>query len=298
MYVLSSLETARYCAEGKAIEWLTNSVFQDTTLEYRRSRAKLLISRSEIGLRRAICLRLERRHGPQWWSIAVPKATRDVAARASGRTISAVGVAPNLLEYTYLPHLKEIVLQNWDEFKDILRDPGQYGKAMDELNAIRRDEAHNRPITSSDIVRLEAIYGYLAGAATTVDPEAVPGYLVEYWRQRLSAIVEETSKAMPRMVEADRRDPQIVRRKFEWYVGALREGLVRIRSVLPPAGKEELQRELEGCWSGWLAAAEEMKAAADVDDMERVSSAAARHDQMRMQLRRFEEKLLLSELGH
>ena len=51
MYVLSSVDVARYCGEGKAIEWLTNSIFQDNTPEQRVARAKLLVSRIETGLR-------------------------------------------------------------------------------------------------------------------------------------------------------------------------------------------------------------------------------------------------------
>jgi hypothetical protein len=297
MYVLSSREVARYCGQGRAIEWLTNSVFQDNTPEHRAARAKLLISRIEIGLRSAIVSRLEHHYGTTWWATAVPKGVRDDVAKASRRALGGAATESQLIEYTYLVHLKDIVLQNWDEFKDMLADSGKYERAMDNLNGIRRDEAHNRPISPSQIKKLEGLYAYLAGAATAVDPGAVPGYLAENWRDRLSTIVNETSKAMPEMLDADRQDPALVRAKFDRYATALEDGLARVKTVVVPPSKEGLHSELEDHWAKLCRALDEMQAAADSKDTARLTTAAAEHEEMLGRLKTFAATYLMSELG-
>lgn len=297
MYVLSSVDVARFCGEGKAIEWLTNSIFQDNTPEHRVARAKLLVSRIETGLRNAICIRLETKHGTNWWATAAPKGVRNEVAKTSRAAVGASLSGSQLIQYTYLPHLKDLVLQNWDEFKDILADPGKYERAIGDLNAIRRDEAHNRPISVSQIEKLEGLYSYLAGAAATVDSSTVPGYLAENWRARLSTIVEETSKAMPEMLEADRRYPEIVRQKFELYASAIADGLARMKTVVVPPGKEDLQAELEGEWTELFEAVERMKGAADSNSSHDLGVAATQHNDALDRLKAFTAKYLMSELG-
>jgi hypothetical protein len=297
MYVLSSRETAHYCSQGRAIEWLKNSIFQDNTPEQRAARAKLLISRIEVGLRIAIAKRLEQRYGKTWWGTAVPKGIQNQGATATGRALGGAVTGSQLIEYTYLRHLKDIALQNWDEFKDILTDAGKFERAMDDLNGIRRDEAHNRPISQLQIAALEGLYAYLAGAATAVDPHAVPEYLVENWRDRLSTIINETSKAMPEMLDTDRQNPALVRAKFDSCATAFEDGLARLKSVVVPPGKEELHKELQDHWARVCKALGEMKAAADSGDTTRLEAAAAEHQETLGRLKAFAGTYLMSELG-
>jgi len=297
MYVLSSRETARYCGKGRAIEWLKNSIFQDNTPEQRAARAKLLISRIELGLRIAIAKRLEQCYGITWWGTAVPKGIQNEVAKASRKALGRAATGSQLIEYTYLRHLKDITLQNWDEFKDILTDAGRFERAMDDLNGIRRDEAHNRPISQAQIAALEDLYAYLAGAVTNVDPRAVPGYLVENWRDRLSAIVHETSEAMPDISDRDRQDPSLVRAKFDKYAETLKDGLARLKTVVVPPGKKSPHSELQDHWTTLCKALDEMRAAADSGDTHRLTAAAAEHDEMLGRLKAFAETYLMSEMG-
>lgn len=298
MYVLSSRETARYCGQGQAIEWLANSIFQDNTPEHRVARAKMLISRIETGLRTAVAKRLEQSHGIGWWGASVPKPIKDEVANTSKKALGATASGTQLIEYTYLRHLKEIVLQNWSEFDADFSDSSKFESAMNELNGIRRDESHNRPISDAQITALEGLYSYLAGAVVGVDPSAVPGYLIENWRDRLAAIVQETSEAMPDISDNDRQDGVLVREKFDRYAAALSDGLERLRTVVVPAGKEPLHSELQDHWTALCHALDEMQAAADSGDTQRLAAAASRHEQNLGHLKSFAATYLLSELGH
>ena len=213
--------------------------------------------------------------------------------KALGGTASGT----QLIEYTYLRHLKDIVLQNWIEFDAEFADAARFERAMDELNGIRRDESHNRPISDVQIATLEGLYSYLAGAVAGVEPNAVPGYLVENWRDRLGAIVQETSEAMPDISEWDRQDPALVRAKYDAYAAALNSGLERLKMVVIPAGKESLHLELQVHWTALCNALEEMRVAADSDDMWRAKAAAMRHERELGHLKTFAATYLLSELG-
>jgi len=297
MYVLSSRETARYCGQGRAIEWLQNSIFQDNTPEQRAARAKLLISRIEVGLRTAIAKRLEQRYGTTWWGTVVPKGIQNEVATASRRGLGRAAKGLQLIEYTYLRHLKDIALQNWDEFKDTLTDTSKFERVMDDLNGIRRDEAHNRPISQLQIAALEGMYAYLAGAVTDIDAHAVPGYLVENWRDRLSTIVHETTKAMPDILDKDRQDPSLVRAKFDEYATAFKDGLARLKTVVVPPGKEKLHSELQDYWTTLCKALDKMQAAADSGDAQRLTDAAAEHEEMQGRLKAFAGTYLMSEMG-
>lgn len=298
MYVLSSLEAAQFCCEGKAIEWLAHSVFQDNTPEHKCTRAKLLVSRIEVGLRRLISVRLEVRHGTNWWSAAVPRSIGNRAVEASKGVLTTGSSGAELIEYTYLLDLKEVILREWEQFRDIFGACARFEQAMKDLNSIRRYEAHNRPLSDSQIKQLEDLYSYLAGAMTRVDSETVPSFLIENWRQRLATIVQETSARIPEMMETDRRNPQLVRPKFDQYVAALEEGLTRIKTVVVPPGKQELHSQLEREWAELWNAVRRMQQAVDSGNSIEVAAAAVLHEQALGRLRHFTATYLMSELGH
>ena len=51
LWGVSSIEVAGFAGEGRAVEWLANSIFQDNTPTYRRSQADRIIGQIETGLR-------------------------------------------------------------------------------------------------------------------------------------------------------------------------------------------------------------------------------------------------------
>ena len=297
MYVLSSVEVARFCSEGRSIEWLTNSLFVENTPDYRRARANLLVFRIEIGLRRIITLRLDAAIGSNWWA-SIARSIRNSSDRAM-RQEAARGTATGTpIDYTFLLQLKDIVLAFWPELQDIFRDQGRFEQAMTDLNAIRRPEAHNRVISESQIKVLEGIYEQLSGAMVAVDSESVPSFLVENWRSRLAEIFHETAHHIPDIQEKDKAVPGLVRRKFDVYVKALNSALYRIRSVVVPPGKADIHSRIERTWTDLCLAAASIRELADQQDMAALTSASVTHERLYDELNALATEHLMCELGH
>ena len=63
---------------------------------------------------------------------------------------------------TYLLNLKSIITANWSDFLSIFSDRTLFESWINDLNAIRREEAHNRPITQAHVVSLQQIYPVVA----------------------------------------------------------------------------------------------------------------------------------------
>jgi len=187
MYVLSSVEVAGFIGAGRPIKWLTNSLIVVNTSDSRRSRAKLLISRLETGLRRLISIRLGAELGANWWT-SVPAQIQKSSARAMR------GAGPgDPIDFTYLPQLRTIVVGFWNSFQDVFANQPQFETTMDDLNEIRRTESHNREISNAQILSLDAIYEDLAGKMVGEEGTTVPEFLVENWRARLAEIVQQVS---------------------------------------------------------------------------------------------------------
>ncbi len=79
MYAISSRETAELMCEGKSIEWLQNTIFQDNSGDHRLAIAKRQISEIENALREIVCDVLGKFHGPLWWDNCVDNKTREDA---------------------------------------------------------------------------------------------------------------------------------------------------------------------------------------------------------------------------
>ena len=56
LWVVSSIEVAGFAGDGRAVDWLENSLFQDNTPAYRRSQADRTIGQIETGLRNCLTI--------------------------------------------------------------------------------------------------------------------------------------------------------------------------------------------------------------------------------------------------
>ncbi|MCP4353618.1 MAG: hypothetical protein GY795_49860, partial [Desulfobacterales bacterium] len=110
LYAISSREAAKYISEGKAIEWLKNSIFQDNSDDFRMSLAKSKISELENSLRKIICEVLSDNNGTNWWNICVESKIRKNAEKAfkNQRGVS-VSIGEELIYFTYLLQLRDII---------------------------------------------------------------------------------------------------------------------------------------------------------------------------------------------
>ena len=297
MYVVSSKESARFARNGQSVEWLTHSIFQDNTDENRLSQAKRMISRVEKGLRSIITHVLKDRDGSDWWN----NMNRQVKRRAENAYSNKYGVTTfpgggELIEYTYLPSLKEIVRHNWNGFKHLFQDMSDFTRDMDRLNFIRREESHNRAISPSLIVELEGIYRRLLGPIEQEVPGAVPHFLIENWRSELAKIFDDMSKNIVEITEEDKKDLTVVVEKFLRFRDLTSDLNHKLEGLTVPPTKEKLHSDFADIISGSVVALDRMISALKVADVKAIEDAGKDHQRWMEELNEFREEYLLSEI--
>jgi len=151
LYALSSKQAAKAIGNGQAIEWLKNTIFEDNSEDFRLQQTKRKISEIEHALRRLICNILSKKD-EYWWANCIRRKIRDSAENAfenqKGVTIS---LGDELIDFTYLLQLKTIIIDNWRDFSSIFSNKNTFENSIESLNVIRRNEAHNRTISHSEI---------------------------------------------------------------------------------------------------------------------------------------------------
>lgn len=190
MYAISSKESAALIGNGKAIDWLKSTLFQENTKDYRLAIAKRQISEIENALRKVIANRLSLKHGSDWFKICLGNKlfenVKGVYENQFGEKIEDGNV---LIEYTFVLQLKKIICTNWKDFSDLFASKTKFEKFIVELNKIRREEAHNREISVTDLERLTTIYEFILLGVTEKYPDVIPTFLIDNWKIQLKEIM-------------------------------------------------------------------------------------------------------------
>ena len=129
---------------------------RNDALEMARLYAVLHAFENEI--RHLVKETLEENVGPDWWNTAsIPNKIRD---KAEGRRKIALqdswleGVKDENLEYVDFGDLSQIIMANWDCFKDIIPNQSWLNQRMVELEKARNFVAHNRMLLPNEFQRL------------------------------------------------------------------------------------------------------------------------------------------------
>jgi len=294
MYAISSRDIAELMCEGKSIEWLKNTIFQDNSADHRLAIAKRQISEIENALREIVCSVLERSHGPLWWDNCVDNRTRGEAGslyRNQTGATSSDGSA--LISYTYLLKLKKIVTDNWSEFSSIFPDRTLFENWINDLNAIRREEAHNRPITHAHVANLQQIYNDILREIGQHYPDVVSTYLLENWRSRISAILGEysdkqSSRSVGRELGLAHNMDTVMK-----TISDLSDVETRLSSVPVPPDTIDLHNELIVLIQSLKSSFEEMIKCLKAGDISGVERAGQKNNDVNERIKLFTEKILL-----
>jgi hypothetical protein len=296
MYSFSSIMAAQYASKGQPIEWLNGSIFNDSTAGGGLQVAKNRIYQIENALRDIIDQVMSLASGPGWWNNLLPIRVRSGAEKAFRKKFGqAPPKARDLLNYTYLPNLKDVVLENWPLFGSIFTNRLSFENDMNELNDIRRDESHNRKIGQSSVSDLENIYTRLMGNISLYCQEIVPGYLLENWRSRVADAVENYKKLHPEITREDKENPQIVIDKFKQLIDLSAATRQVISSIVIPPGKNDISEELICIFTELHDALTAMLGHAKDGRIREMESAANRHQEVIRSMDDFAVKYLLEE---
>ncbi len=114
----------------------------------------------ENTLRNFIVERMSERHGLDWWAQSVPKKIKDDVERLktreeknkffSSRSDSEIG-------YTMMGNLGQIIINNWNDFSDIIPSQAWLTSRMDDLEMARNIVMHTGVLPQIEIERITSI---------------------------------------------------------------------------------------------------------------------------------------------
>ncbi len=240
MYAISSIQAADWISEGRAIEWLKNTLFEENTADHRMFLAKRQISWLENAIREVIAKICTKNFGKDWWD----KCISDDIRKKSPKDISKQNLSGReRLDHTYIIDLKKIITGQWSKFNPVFKTyENDFRATLDTLNSIRRNEAHNREISSDNIKKLNKIYSKLMESIGTTCPELVPQYLVENWRVSIAKVIEEYNQN-PVTINKGESFFNAINQAKE-MVKQLKDIELRLQSIIIPPSKNELHKEL------------------------------------------------------
>lgn len=190
LWILSSIEVARFAGDGRPVEWLANSLFQDNTPAYRRSQADRTIGQIETGLRELLdhhgLQRIGAAYPDQLWS---PSELSKIEGRANDEGRNSEN-ARTLLDYVFLPQLRDAIVDHHDWFEDgCLPDPEVFRESLEVLNEMRRKVAHHREISSDELRDCRAIARTCLEPIGGAHPHLIDDFLVDRWEDQAAQII-------------------------------------------------------------------------------------------------------------
>jgi len=112
----------------------------------------------ENHIRKFIEKKLTGKYGTNWWEKGVSSGLRkkvDERKQDESKFPWTVSSSKNNLEYLSFPDLTKILINQWEVFKDFLKDQSQIELRLKELDEIRNSIGHSRTLTNESITRLE-----------------------------------------------------------------------------------------------------------------------------------------------
>lgn len=115
----------------------------------------------ENSLRFLITNTLKRKHGNDWWDSKVPAAVRRNAEsrkNQEGRNRWHSRRGSHEIFYTDFGDLSSIIINNWDDFKEVFPSQRWIQARIEEIELSRNIIAHNNPLPKREIKRLELYF--------------------------------------------------------------------------------------------------------------------------------------------
>ena len=282
LWVVSSIETAKFAADGRPIEWLTNSLFQDNTPAYRRSQADRTIGQIETGLRELLnhygLQRIGADYPEQLWQ---PSELSKIKGRANAEGRDSDD-ARTLLDYVFLPQLRDAIVDHYDWFDDgCLPDPEVLKESLVALNEVRRKVAHHREISSDELRDCHAIARSCMTPIGGAHPHLIDDYLVDHWEDQAAQIfdgmraglnVEEPPPAGS-LPETQRR--RLVIDALSAQRLAVNEALSPLGRLVVPLSRQQIHDAAVAALAHWQAALDDLIATGSEQNLTLAKAEAA-----------------------
>ncbi len=149
--------------ESEAERSLLNETLDPFSVDLRNealqmTRLYALIYCFENSVRLLINERLRELHGASWWKNKVPKKIKDFAEsrqKDAQATSWLEGQKRDVLGFIEFGHLADLMIDNWDDFSDLVPSQHWLKQRFDELEKTRNFIAHNRLLQPGEFQRIE-----------------------------------------------------------------------------------------------------------------------------------------------
>jgi hypothetical protein len=112
----------------------------------------------ENSVRALISERLSDRHGVDWWNLKIPSKIKQYAEnrqKDAQENSWLEGQKKDQLGFVDFGHLSSIIVENWDDFSDLVPSQHWIKQRFDELEKARNFVAHNRLLLPGEFQRVE-----------------------------------------------------------------------------------------------------------------------------------------------
>ncbi|MCY0977174.1 Swt1 family HEPN domain-containing protein [Chryseobacterium wangxinyae] len=305
MEILNALSTksaAENIGTEKSIEWLKLTLFQENTEDYRLSQAKQIIFEIENGLREIVKDKLRDKYGENWWDIGLnSKLGKDVKEIYFNQFGMDCTDGDILIAYTFTLQLKKIILTHFNLFKSYFKSPTQFENSMDQLNKLRREEAHNRPISDFDLVNLRELHEDLL-SKVLIDLKSFQSvYLTENWRIKIKKIMNERRyrsiySELEIINELDLGKKLLkVTENLTSLISYLDDTIRKLKSITVPVHKKDIHKELLFCFEKQKELQQFLLDQTLIFDNEKINSIVNEINLHKIEMDKFSMKILLNE---
>jgi len=301
LYAISSKDTAELIGKGNSIDWLKSTIFQENTDDYRLSQAKRIISEIENSLREIVKKVLNSNFGHDWWNKALDNKLGDAVKKTYLEQFGVEDADGDILiNYTYTLQLKKIISTHWKLFKKYFDTPTTFEKQMDELNIIRREEAHNRFISDDYLEKLKLLHEKLLSKACTDIDSLESVYLVENWKMKIKKIMSEKYEPIygeNEVVDETNMIVKLIKSKntIKNTIEYLDDKITKLESVTTPVQKINTHKQLITIFSTFRALQSELLENSEELDENKINSTIARIAEHKKVMDGFLNNFLLTE---
>lgn len=301
MYALSSLESAASIGNGKPLEWMKTTLFQENTKDYRLGIAKRQISEIENALRVIIVDRLSLKHGSDWFEKSLGnKLYENIKGVYENQFGTEIEDGNILIEYTFVLQLKKIICTNWKDFADLFSNKIRFEELIVELNEVRREEAHNRDITANDLEKLNKIYEFMLLGILEKYPNVVPTYLIDNWKIQLKDIMlpkPEMPYTDNEVLDETDEKLKLVKSvaNLQGLINHFKDKETKLESVVVPVQKRKTHSELLDIITNYRILHEELLECGKAGVLSTLMEKQEEIDNYKIRLQEFSEKYVFEE---
>jgi hypothetical protein len=293
IYALSTHAAAKCIMNGDPIGWIKSTIFEDQTFEALLTQAKVKISRIEQALRKVIYNQFQTHN--KWNKLLSTTVLKDAIKIMRKKHGVESLLDEELLDYTYIPNLKDIITKNWDIFEDIYSDKDSFERDMQSLNRVRREESHNRKLTEKKLTELAEIYNTLMESISIVFPDLIPDYLLEHWRISLHKIIQKYSDSIPNLEEKYRSNIKVTLTAMVMQHNALKEAILDLKNFEAPPSRIALHSTLKNIFISMETEMDCMITCGKDGKLEKMTQSFKRLNSLYEDLNSFQTDYLLSE---